>query len=148
MPRIREYHKYHGAALALIAEHEQFSSINKLREFDARSVYVINHDRALYVKHCTADDNAWNFTFAPEHQETIRELFARFPDRVYIVLVCNDEICLLSYGEYAACLDENFRESERLAVWRPDGGGFRVRGAQGQLPHVVPLNRFPDYFLA
>lgn len=143
--RIDEYHRYHGAALSQVAEHPDFSSVNKVVGMDSRSVYQINHNIGMYVKHSTLENNEWRFTFAPTHQEEVRQLFVRFPDRTFVVLVCGDEICCLTYGEYAACIDENFDESEWLEIWRPEGGRFRVRGACGELPRKIPLNRFPGF---
>jgi hypothetical protein len=144
MSRIDDYHYYHGAALALIAEHGAFTSINKFPAIKSRGVYLLNHNTALYVKHSTMDGLRWRFTFAPEHQVDIRKIFDNFGERTFVVLVCNNLICLLTYGEYASCLDENFKEDEWLEVWRPEGGGFRVRGAVDELDHIVALNRFPN----
>lgn len=65
-------------------------------------------------------------------------------NRTYILLVCNDWVCVLTYEEYAHCIDVNSVTDEWLEVQRPGGGGYRVRGTKGELSNVVPLNRFPD----
>lgn len=145
MTRIDKYQKYHGAVLSIITEHPSFTSINKLPDYaNVRAVYLLNHDTVLYIKHSTLTGNEWSFTFSPRNQHEVRRLFDQYSDRTFIILVCSDLVCLLRYGEYAACLDENFSEDEWLVAWRPEGGGFRVRGKMGELSGVIPLNRFPD----
>ncbi|MBM7856171.1 hypothetical protein JOC37_002604 [Desulfohalotomaculum tongense] len=144
MSYIDEYHYYHGAPLAIISQHPSFSSINKPTYTKSRSIYLLNHNKGLYIKHSTAGQMQWRFSFSPEHQEEIRDLFDKYPDSTFIILVCNNTICCITYGEYAACIDENFNEVEWLEVWRPQGGGFRVRGAAGELSYIVHLNRFPS----
>jgi hypothetical protein len=139
-----DYQYYHGAALCVIAEHDAFTSINKFPDIESRATYLLNHNTALFVKHTTVEGLKWKFTFSPEHQDIIRRLFDRMGERTYILLVCNEWVCMLNYGEYATCLDENHQDSEWLEVWRPEGGRYRVRGAQGDLPNLVPMNRFPD----
>jgi hypothetical protein len=145
MPQIDTYHYYHGAALALIAENSSFTSINKFPGINSHSAYLLNHNVALYIKHSTMDGSRWRFNFTPDHQQLIRKLFDNLGDRTFIVLVCNNLVCLLTYGEYKTCLDENFQENEWLEVWRPEGGGFRVRGANGELGNIIPINRFPNH---
>lgn len=139
-----DYHYYHGAALNIIAEQSAFSSINKFPGIDSRAAYLLNHNIALFVKHSTVEGLKWRYTFTPEHQDVIRKLFNSIGDRTYILLICREWVCILKYGEYASCLDENYKDDEWLEVWRPEGGGYRVRGARGELPHVIPLNRFPN----
>jgi len=143
VPKIDEYQYYHGGVLVKLAEHEKFTSINKPLNINSRSAYIINHNIALYIKYSTADTNEWKFSFAPEHQNEIRKLADIYHERTYIVLVCANLVCVLKYSEYADCLDENFIEKEWISVSRPEGGGFRVRGAKGQTLKVIPLNRFP-----
>jgi len=140
---IPQYHYYHGAALSIITEPGEFTGLARTPVYGA-GAYAVNHNIGIFIKHTTHEDSPFHFTFSPEHQTGIRDMFRRYGDRTFVVLVCCEVgICVLSYGEYAAVIDENFNEQEGITVERPDGGGFRVRGAQGELPHVIPLNRFP-----
>jgi hypothetical protein len=52
-------------------------------------------------------------------------------------------VCLLEYGEYSGVIEENFSDQRYLIVKRPEGGGFRVNGANKEHHSVIPLNRFP-----
>ena len=141
---IAEYHFYHGAAMSLIAARGEFTGLTRISSLGT-CAYAVNHDTAIYLKHTTNSNSPWYFTFLPEHQEAVRKLFQRYEDKALIALVCGDVgVCLLTYGEYAAALDENFKEAEALTVERPGGGGFRVRGAAGKVKGVVPLSRFPQ----
>jgi hypothetical protein len=139
-----DYHRYHGAALNIIAEQKAFSSINKYPGIDSRATYLLNHNTALFIKHSTVDELKWSFTFTSEHQDILKKLYDGMGERTYILLICKTWVCVLTYEEYASCLDVNHTTDEWLEVRRPQGGGYRVRGANRQLPNVVPLNRFPD----
>lgn len=140
---VREYHFYHGAALSQIVSEGEFTGLARLSECGS-GAYAINHDKGVYIKHSTKSDGPWQFTFSQDHQKGIRNMFRKYGDKTYIVLVCGEEgICLLDYGEYAGAIDENFKEQEYLSVDRPEGGGFRVRGAGGKINRVIPLSRFP-----
>jgi hypothetical protein len=142
---IPEYHFYHGAALSLIVSTGNFTGLSRVQGIRA-SAYAINNSIGILIKHTTNDISPWQFNFMPDHQETARTLFRTYNDKAFIALVCGKVgVCLLKYGEYASVIDENFREQENLTVERPDGGGFRVRGAGGRFPGVIPLNRFPTY---
>lgn len=138
-----DYHRYHGAALNVIVEQEAFCSLNKYPGINSRATYLLNHNTALFIKHSTTD-GLWRFTFTPQHQGILRKLYGGVGNRTYILLVCNDWVCVLTYGEYAHCIDVNSVTDEWLEVQRPGGGGYRVRGAKGGLSNVIPLNRFPD----
>ncbi|MBW1999256.1 MAG: hypothetical protein JRJ29_15015 [Deltaproteobacteria bacterium] len=141
---IPEKHFYHGAALSLIAARGEFTGLTRLPDYGS-SAYAVNHDVGIYVKHTENDYTPWQFNFSPRHQKEVRDLFGRYHEKTFIVLVCGRiGVCLLTYGEYASAIDENFRDQEVLFVERPGGGGFRVRGAAGQLPRVIALNRFPE----
>ncbi len=140
---ISDYHFYHGAALSLIVSEGQFTGLARIED-TAGVAYAVNHDIGLYMKHSTMEESPWQFTFTPEHQQSMRRLYERYRERAFVGLVCGRVgVCLLTYGEYAAIIDENFADQKALTVSRPEGGGFRVRGANGDLGRVVPLTHFP-----
>lgn len=101
MPRFDDYQYYHGAVLNVLAEHTAFTSFNKFPGLNSRNSYLLNHNTTLYIKHSTTEGLSWRFTFAPEHQEAIRKIFGSLGERTFIVLICRDLVCLLTYGEYA-----------------------------------------------
>ncbi|MBI4797068.1 MAG: hypothetical protein HY790_14735 [Deltaproteobacteria bacterium] len=142
---ISDYHFYHGAALSLIVSRGEFTGLARIKDAGS-AAFAVNHDIAVYVKHATNSSSPWQFNFHPEHQEAIRNLFNKYKEKTFIALVCGKVgVCLLEYGEYAAVIDENFKEQEGLYVEKPEGGGFRVQGGSGKLNKVMPLNRFPIY---
>ena len=105
---IADYHFYDGAALSLITDRGDFTALTRFPDVAGRA-YAVNHDRGIYVKHSTKRGPRWQFTFFPEHQTAVRDLFRKYDDRTFIVLVCGEVgICALPYGEYAAALSENF----------------------------------------
>lgn len=140
---IANYHFYDGAALSLITDRGEFTALTRFPDVAGRA-YAVNHDKGIYVKHSTTNGTHWQFTFAPEHQAAVRDLFKKYDNKTFIVLICGEVgICAISYGEYSAALDENFKAQRALTVERPSGGGFRVHGPGGYVKGVVPLNRFP-----
>lgn len=140
---IARYHFYHGAALSMLVSRNEFTGLSRIT--DLGSAYAINNVVGLYVKHATNGSTPWQFTFIPDHQHEMRGLFQRFGDRTYVALVCGRQgICLLTYGEYAGVLEEDFNNQKALVVRRPSGGGFRVSGSGGRLDRVIALNRYPE----
>ena len=141
---IANHHFFDGAALSLITDLGEFTGLTLFPNVAGRA-YTVNADIGIYIKHATTGTARWQFTFAPEHQTAVRDLFRRFEDKTFVVLVCAKVgICALPYGEYSAALDEDYTAQRALTVERPQGGGFRVRGQGGSVRRVVPLNNFPD----
>ena len=141
---------YYGAVLFEIAEDEHFTSINKIPNIASSSAYQLNHNMGIYIKHTETNQgggqggNCWKFTFSPEHQDVIRKMFAIYGEKTFLIFVCEDQgFCIVDFGVFATCLDFNHRESEWIEILRPDGGSFKIRGAQGDHPRSIPLNAFP-----
>lgn len=140
---IADYHFYHGAALSVLVSRNEFTGLSRIT--DLGPAYAINNMIGLYVKHASNKRSPWQFTFHPDHQNEIRQLFDRFHERTFVAFVCGDTgICLLSYGQYSATLQEDFTTQKPLNVRRPRGHGFRVSGQGGSLRNIIPLNRFPE----
>lgn len=137
-------HFYHGAALSLITDHVDFVGLSRIKDI-ASNAFALNNNIGVFVKHTEGKASPWVFGFTPEHQEAVRHLFDRFKKRAFVVCVCPPAgICILTYGEYAAVIDENFNVQGNLTIKRPSGGGFRVNGPKGQLKPIIPLKRFPQ----
>lgn len=136
---------YHGAVLAEITEDRHFTSINKVPSLNSSSAYQINHNIGVYIKYTTiTNSGSWRFTFAADHQDEIRRLFEFFRDNTFIVFVCENEgICIVDFGVFASCIDLNHTDSEWIEIYRPEGGSFRIRGANGEHQRAIPLSAFP-----
>lgn len=142
---IRDRAFYHGAALAGITDHDEFTAINRVPNLDSPSAYIINNNIGIYIKHSTAIDTPWRFTFSPEHQNDVRRLYDQFREHTHLIFVCGtDGFCLVDYGTFSACLDMNHRENEWLEITRINGGRYRIRGAQAIGDRTIPMNAFPQ----
>jgi hypothetical protein len=143
MAKIAEFHSYEGQALSLITSEGKFTGLARIKDISGRA-WAVNHDRVMYVKHSTANRSPWVFTFAPEHQTAVRDLFNKYRDKTYVVFVCShDGICAVPYGDYSATIEENFGVQRWLKVSKPNGGGFRLEGSEKKLRGVVPVGSFP-----
>ena len=103
--KIDDDHMYHGAALTQIAEHPQFTAINRLTTATggARSTFRINHNIGIYLKYATSARRPYleyQFTFVENHLQEIDEIAAKV-ERAFVVLVCvrAREICCLSAAD-------------------------------------------------
>ncbi len=158
---------YHGAALAQIARHPEFTAINvmKLNGEPSRSAFFINDDIGIYLKYATRPTAAYDeyaFTFSAEHFDEIDELCAK-RDRCFAVLVCvkDRHICCVPVADL-----QKLRKRREKAVGQaedvltllavlPTGKQFRVYvnepGRKGQIlgsAIKVPRTSFPDRLFA
>ena len=92
MTIIRDREMYHGAALTQIADHDMFTSINRLPlEVQFRSAYRVNSDIGVFLKYSASPDNGeYMFTFSQENLDDIDTLNIEC-NKTFIVLVCYDE---------------------------------------------------------
>ena len=138
--KIQEKDFYYGAALAQLAEHPVFTSINKVTEKDG--LYLVNGSKRLLIKYSSADGPEWRFTFRTDDSEVAdgHELF--------FVLVCGaSTICLLNESDIDQLLDLSTYKSQWISVTYPGGGQMRIRGSLGHLANTVPHNSFPQDLL-
>jgi hypothetical protein len=143
---ISEKSFYHGAVLYEITEDEHFTSINKVPNLRSSSAYLLNASIGLFIKYATTKDNfgSWRFTFTQDHQYEIRKLYDFYKNKTFIIFVCEHEgFCMIDFSIFASCLDLNHKDQEWIEIYRPNGGGFRIRGARGDFGKVIPLNNFP-----
>jgi hypothetical protein len=138
--KIQEKDFYYGAALAQLAAHPVFTSINKVTEKDG--LYLVNGYKKVLIKYSSADGPEWKFTFRTEDSEVAdgHELF--------FVLVCGaSTICLLRESDIDQLLDLSTYKSQWISVTYPDGGQMRIKGSLGNLKNTVSHNSFPQDLL-
>ena len=133
----------HGAALfQLLAEG---TTLVLRRPDSAESIYELSIDgqaSRILFKHSTAAKR-WQFMFSDRELELLLEAGGR---TTWAALVCKrDGVCCLSSKEIERLLATPGDVDARfVAVWRPRGGSYRVRGpAHTDLGYTVPLNDWP-----
>lgn len=101
--KIRDGHLYHGAALAQIVEHQQFTAINalKIAGRNSRSAYRINDSIVVYLKYATKPSERFNeyiFNFNQNNLDELQEI-SKHHSSIFITLVCykDRQICCLPY---------------------------------------------------
>lgn len=113
--KIRTEHKYIGAALMQIAEHDQFTAINamKIKGELVNNAFKINNNIGLLCKYASEPNASgeYLFTFPTDHIEAVSKI-AKHNDHAFIALVCIEdaEICCLSVGNFNALI-ENRKKS-------------------------------------
>lgn len=80
--RIQEQDLYHGAALTQIVESSEFTALN--RDPGKYGLYVVNHDRALLVKHAAKprSDGRYAFTFSVAELKALKAQERQHPGLV------------------------------------------------------------------
>jgi hypothetical protein len=160
--KIRIEHKFIGAALMQIAEHEQFTAINsmKIEGVKINNAFKINNNIGLLCKYAS-EPNArgeYLFTFQPEHLATIKKI-SKANDYSFIALVCivDSEICCLSVEDFNNLIQNRRKstdedeESYQILVTAQQGYSLRAyvnaAGKKGLIAGkeiIVARNAFPN----
>ena len=135
--KIRTEHKYIGAALMQIAEHDQFTAINamKIKGEKISNAFKINNNTGILCKYAS-EPNAggeYLFTFHEEHVTSIKTI-SKHHDHTYIVLVCieDGEICILSLEEFNTLIENRNKsaglveDSYQILVTAEQGNSLRA----------------------
>ena len=148
MATILERQMHHGPALIQIAEHDEFTNINRidLPNTEYRSAFSVNGEIGIFLKYSTTPRNTnpvehwveyW-FGFSKENLDDMNTLMEDQGD-AYAVLVINDdvldnkEICCISYHQlfsFKRARDAKIAELRRAKV---EGITIRVRIRRNQL---------------
>ena len=160
---IRDRHMYHGAAFAQIAEHEQFTAINRvnLRGGSSQGAFLVNDSIGVYLKHArepTSPPEDYVFTFAQEHKDDLAELNEKCT-KTFVVLVCVEDkhICCIPYSTFLGLVQQRIEargeeeDQSTILLGLPAGGSFRVDMnrpyTKGEYlleePVIIPRNHFP-----
>ena len=161
--KVQDEHLYHGAALAQIAEHPQFTAINALKVSgkNSKSAYKVNDSIAVYLKYASrplGTFKEYNFTFSSSHLSEMKAI-ANSDHDLFVAMVCikDREVCCLNYVDLQNLIDKRVKEYGSkedqytiLCMIKPNQG-IRVNMNQPgkkktylQKPLIVNRNRFPS----
>jgi hypothetical protein len=140
---IKEFEFFHGVVLSeLVHESDAPVSIQCFPS-PSNASYVINGTIGIYIKHSSKRMTPWRFTFAKEHQLEL-ELMRAKCERVYLLLVCNDDgIVCLSEEDVKHILDEQHDPVEWISATRRKHEMYTVKGSDGSLDFKVGQSDFP-----
>jgi hypothetical protein len=140
--KVQEQHVYHGIALAQIVRHQSFKALNSGSAKHGH--YLINSNRHVLIKYRKNDGNSWRFTFQPSEIAAIRKIRAK-SQFTFVCLVCgNVTVCALLFHEIETLLSFAEEDQQSITVDYPAGASLRVRGTNGELPHTIRHNDFPQ----
>ncbi len=136
--KIRDDHKYHGAALIQVAEHELFTAINslKLGEKVFQNAYKINDEIALFLKYARNENEAFGefvFTYSTHQLDELLEV-RDGNVKTYVAMICvaAREICCISCDELVDMIDKRKKikgageDQYNLLVTAPIGKSLRI----------------------
>ena len=110
--KIQDEHLYHGAALAQIAEHPQFTAINVLKVSgrNSKSAYKVNDSIAVFLKYASKPLGAYkeyNFTFNASHLSELKKI-AKSDHALFIAMVCikDREVCCIPYEDLIKLIEK------------------------------------------
>lgn len=160
--KIRTEHKYIGAALMQIAEHEQFTAINamKIQSELINNAFKINNNIGLLCKYASEPNSGgeYAFTFQKEHVEAVSKI-AKHNDHAFIALVCieDGEICCLTVDQFNTLIENRKKsagqdeELYQILVTAEQGNSLRAyvnaAGKKGKVAGkklVITRKAFPD----
>jgi hypothetical protein len=141
---IKEFEFFHGLVFARILHRTQSTPSLKLFRSGSNASYVVNGSTAIYIKYSSKRMTPWRFTFRSEHQAEIDLLKSKF-DRVFLLLVCNDDgVVCLSYSELKQLLDNQHAPIEWISATRHKREMYAVKGSNGELDFKIGKNDFPE----
>jgi hypothetical protein len=141
---IKEFEFFHGLVFARILHRTQPALSLKLFQSGSNASYVLNGTTAVYIKYSSKRMTPWRFTFRNEHQAEIDLLKSKF-DRVFLLLVCNDDgVVCLSYSELKQLLDNQHEPIEWISATRHKREMYAVKGSNGELDFKIGKNDFPE----
>jgi hypothetical protein len=160
--KIRIEHKYIGAALMQIAEHQQFTAINAMK-IDGKLInnaFKINNNIGLFCKYASEPNggNEYLFTFQSDHIDAVAKI-AKQNDHAFIALVCivDAEICCLSIEQFNTLIENRKKsagcdeELYQILVTAEQGNSLRAyvnaAGKKGKIAGkkiVVTRKAFPN----
>jgi hypothetical protein len=164
---IHDDHMYHGSALLQIAEHPQFTAINRLvtKDGSARSTFRVNDNVGIYLKYASKPTGRFKeyvFTFSGTHLAELDEI-SKKASKTFIPLVCvkDREICCLKLDQLRSFIEVRTQAkgapegSYTILVTLPKGKQFRVYvNVPGEKKKIlgdeliVPRSSFPDVLFA
>jgi len=140
--RIQEKDTYHGAALTQVVEHKSFKALN--RATTKYGHYLINTDRALFVKYRKPNKSPWQHTMSEDDIAAIATEIKKNKS-VFLCLVCGTTtVCALDSKEIQTVLDLDPAGQQWIRVEIPKGGSCHVSGTNGKLKRTIPHSSFPD----
>jgi hypothetical protein len=142
MMQIQEKDIFHGAALTQVVEHKSFKALN--RATTKYGHYLINSDRALFVKYRKPNKSPWQHTFS---EDDVAAIVAEIKkgQLVFLCLVCGTTtVCALDSTEIQSVLDLQADVQQWIRVEIPKGGSCHVSGTKGKLKRAIPHSSFPD----
>ena len=145
---IAEFKSYHGSALTDLIDEAPFPITLSRPDLSNNSIYCLNENYALYVKHATAKLTPWSFTFAKKHMLDLREICETY-EETFLVLVCGRNcIAVIDTSEIYELLDLEIPRVSWISVYTNHNTSLRIEGADGNLKRKVkkskPFNRVLD----
>ena len=168
MVKIFNRHLYHGSALLQVAEHEEFTSINRvdLDHTEHHSAFEVNEGVGIFLKYATTptDNGEYQFGFTGANLDDIDALKGDLGD-AYAVLVIHDairgnkEICCITHYQLFWLKRQRDARIAELRRAKVEGVTVYVRvrrnrpfyvsvkypdGSGGNWYYEVPKNSFPN----
>lgn len=139
---IGEFEFFHGAVFArMLHSGQQVLSIKPYSESD-NAAYVVNDNKAIYIKYCTKRLSPWRFSFQPRHHELILQM-KEDKGEVFICLVCNDDgVVVLTFDEFQEVVKADGGTVEWLSAARNKRQMYLVKGPLGKLTFKVGKDDF------
>ncbi|MDU6306512.1 MAG: hypothetical protein E6579_07605 [Clostridium sp.] len=140
--QIQPKDSYHGSALTQIVEDPSFTALNKADEKYGH--YLINSNIRLLVKHSTAQNSPWSYTFQPDDLRVLATDI-QTGAKTFACLICGSKtICLLNADQIKTIINLNCSGTQWVRVEiRTSGGSLWVQGQSGEYRKSIPHTAFP-----
>jgi hypothetical protein len=134
---IHEFKAYHGSAFLELID-DSTTPISVLRpDLNKNSLYELNGEIGLYLKHSVKRVSPWRFTFQPEHVEDLSLMKEKY-NHNFLILICGrNSIAVINSDEFSTLLPVDEALQSWISVRTGHNRMLQIEGSSGSLSRKI-----------
>ena len=134
---IHEFKTYHGSAFVELIDDSK-TPISILRpDLNKNSLYELNGEIGLYLKHSVKRLSPWRFTFQPEHVDDLSTMKETYRNNFLILICGRNSIAVINSDEFSALLPITEISHSWISVRTGHNKMLQIEGSSGSLSRKI-----------